>query len=666
MQVWSFLLGGHIALYGRELLYARMAQVCLAVTVLLVAGLLLCDKKRRAVIYLLLQGLVPLALVFLLMLIRPGFHPRYVLMLLVPLVVVVARGVIVLGRWRKLGLVAGALAACLWLATMGLAARAMITDTYYDRDNARSTALYLQERLHPGEVVLADNEDWALRYYLADAALKDLYLNIDQLPEDVTGQIEALLAEGSKAALVKWHQGESDKRGLLPYLLERSGTLVERYLLPGYMVYVYAVEGEMSPSLSREVSADFNPLRLMEATVETWVPADEAVAVVLTWRKEADSPHDYKVALSLVDQGGHDVARCDQMLRDAKGMGTRTWAVGQQVVGYYVLSLGAGTAPLDYALRVAVYHEGEPEGLDLLDQVGAPSGKHYDLCHIDLAPARGLTNKEVDREALGLRPMTGPSQVAEGLTLKAYAVKEGPIRTGERLEVLLEWQHTGGEYLADYGPCLRLVRDGRVLASEEAAPVYGSYPTNLWEAGEVALDWRELLIPPEVAGGLANLDIKVWGEPAISLGQVEIEAVLRIFDMPACQIEVDLVLGEAELVGYDLESAELVAGQDFSLVLYWRALAQESRNYVVFAHLLSAEGKLIAQHDGPPAGGERPTTGWIAGEYIADPHTLHWVDPDYRGPAVLEVGLYDPANGQRAITPQGDSRLLLPSSIIVR
>ena len=232
--------------------------------------------------------------------------------------------------------------------------------------------------------------------------------------------------------------------------------------------------------------------------------------------------------------------------------------------------------------------------------------------------------------------------------------------------MLLEWQNVGQGYLGDYGPALRLVRDGQVLASEEAAPVYDSYPTSLWEPGEVVLDWRELFVPPEIAGGPANLDIKIWGEPAIPLGQLEIEAVPRIFELPTCQIEMDLALGEAELAGYDLEDAGVKGGQDFTLVLYWRVLAQESRDYVVFAHLLNAEGKLVAQHDGPPAGGDRPMTGWVAGEYIVDPHTLHWVDPDYRGRATLEVGFYDPANGQRAITPHGDSRLLLPSSIIVR
>ncbi|MBC7255947.1 MAG: hypothetical protein H5T66_07580, partial [Chloroflexi bacterium] len=48
-----------------------------------------------------------------------------------------------------------------------------------------------------------------------------------------------------------------------------------------------------------------------------------------------------------------------------------------------------------------------------------------------------------------------------------------------------------------------------------------------------------------------------------------------------------------------------------------------------------------------------------------DRHTLQWVDTVYSGPAVIEVGLYDPLSGQRLKTPRGDSRLLLLDVITV-
>ncbi len=67
------------------------------------------------------------------------------------------------------------------------------------------------------------------------------------------------------------------------------------------------------------------------------------------------------------------------------------------------------------------------------------------------------------------------------------------------------------------------------------------------------------------------------------------------------------------------------------------------RNYVVFAQLLAADGHLIAQSDSAPAGGQRPTRGWVNGEIISDRHSLEFVDKTYRGDATLIVGMYDPA-----------------------
>lgn len=150
------------------------------------------------------------------------------------------------------------------------------------------------------------------------------------------------------------------------------------------------------------------------------------------------------------------------------------------------------------------------------------------------------------------------------------------------------------------------------------------------------------------------------------LGQVTIEGLPRSFTPPQPQIETNMPLGGfAELVGYDLPPARVMAGEEIPLTLYWCATGQTSSSYVVFTHLLNRDGKLIAQHDCPPSQGKRPTTGWVEGEYITDPHRLQWLDAHYRGQASIEVGLYDPASGLRLLTRRGDSRLLLPSGIMV-
>jgi hypothetical protein len=121
----------------------------------------------------------------------------------------------------------------------------------------------------------------------------------------------------------------------------------------------------------------------------------------------------------------------------------------------------------------------------------------------------------------------------------------------------------------------------------------------------------------------------------------------------------------AELVGYSLLTADVTAAQPVPLTLYWRALEGVSPvNYEVFTHLLAEDGHMVAQHDGPPAGGTRPTTTWTPGESIVDPHSMAFGDPAYTGPTRIAVGLYDPATG-RVLTVTGDDRVVLPITINV-
>jgi len=706
-ETWSFLLSGHIALESREPLFAAVSLLCLALVAGATALLALRDPasakgaspgfSRRALSYLVSQTLLPMLLLFVLMRIRPGYHPRYAFWLLVPLIVLVAQAVVVAARYGAAGRAISALAALLWLGSAGLAARAHLGDPYYSRDDARATAAFLEARLEAGSLVLVDNDDWALRYYLARSGLDDRYLSLDVLAsygEDLSASraLEATLSRAvgdPSVALVKWHQGQNDRRGLLPYLLEGMGTLVQRTNLPGYTVFVYQTDGETpwlqgpgAMTWSRSVRADLQgegAFRLLEVTADTFVPADEALTVALAWRLMESASQDVKASLALVDDAGRELAFEDEFLRDGLGRKTSSWPIGAEVITYHTLPLPVGLAPLEYVLQVSLYHEEDLLGLDVLDEVGAPAGKSYRLGTVELAPALGRTDKTVDREGLGLYALSEPIEVAPGFALTAHSMAaeagapEAALHPGDALTVLLEWHHAGSEELADYWPSLCLVREGLILAERESAPVNDRYPTSWRQPGEVVLDWRELIIPARTASGPAEVQIRVRGEPPVSLGRVQIEAIPRVFEAPAPQVPTALRLGPYELVGYDLETDVLRSGEELAITLYWRKLAPVTRRralprtaYVVFTHLLNAEGRLIAQHDGPPADGQRPITGWIAGEYVTDPHVMSWVDTGYQGQAVIEVGLYDPDSGRRVLTPDGDSRLLLPSSIMVK
>lgn len=115
-----------------------------------------------------------------------------------------------------------------------------------------------------------------------------------------------------------------------------------------------------------------------------------------------------------------------------------------------------------------------------------------------------------------------------------------------------------------------------------------------------------------------------------------------------------------ELAGFSVNGGPPTPGQRFDLTLKWRATAASAQrlNYTVFVHLVDAKGKLIAQHDDPPASGYAPTDTWKPGEVIYDDHSIDVPADAPPGLHLIQVGLYLPSNGKRLslIGPDGKAK----------
>jgi hypothetical protein len=159
-------------------------------------------------------------------------------------------------------------------------------------------------------------------------------------------------------------------------------------------------------------------------------------------------------------------------------------------------------------------------------------------------------------------------------------------------------------------------------------------------------------IPPEVT------DSPEAGATVLPLGAVSGEVHAQFGNPPF-----------AELVSYGLSAAEIAAGQPLELTLNWRALdATSPIDYVIFTHLRKDDGNIIAQHDGPPAGGNRPMTTWGPGASVIDVHLMafaeeHW---GYAGSATIAVGLYNPeVPAERVLVSTGGDYVTLPVTLVV-
>ncbi|MBN1286996.1 MAG: hypothetical protein JXB47_16470, partial [Anaerolineae bacterium] len=238
-----------------------------------------------------------------------------------------------------------------------------------------------------------------------------------------------------------------------------------------------------------------------------------------------------------------------------------------------------------------------------------------------------------------------------GWALAYRAPGSGPVRAGETLRVTLRWRV--GEAPAPVG---RLCAGACVdLSPPGGAP------------GAVLLDWYEVTLPPGVSTGTVMLLID-WGGAGNVLAEYDVQAVDHLLTPPPFAVPVGVTFaGAGELVGFSTGAERLTAREALPLMLVWRAAGASDLPYAVFVHLLDAGGRVIAQSDRPPAGGERPTTGWVAGEYIVDEHALVFNEAgaDYTGPATLEVGLYDPLTGARAPLEGGGDFVILPVTVEV-
>lgn len=188
--------------------------------------------------------------------------------------------------------------------------------------------------------------------------------------------------------------------------------------------------------------------------------------------------------------------------------------------------------------------------------------------------------------------------------------------------------------------------------------IFAAYPWQLLAFVGLALAF--------VAGSVMDADMR-WQQPPwvaffIALPVLASYGYLapRYVDFSPTRPQI-AVYGNNEIALLDYRIVgPLLHGATVRIELKWQALRQIDRDYTVFVHAVNDDGKTYAQDDSKPQEGALPTTKWTPGEIIFDTHTIQI---DVEGPREgyhLELGLYQAANGERAIMQNGADVLLLP------
>ncbi len=106
--------------------------------------------------------------------------------------------------------------------------------------------------------------------------------------------------------------------------------------------------------------------------------------------------------------------------------------------------------------------------------------------------------------------------------------------------------------------------------------------------------------------------------------------------------------GMARLIGYDVHRGD----QQLSIDWYWQRGNQVDQPYVVFNHLIDAQGQIVAQQDARPQAGQLLMTCWQPNEVYTDRHSIDLSSPLANGPYRLQMGLYNAVTGQRVPVSQ--------------
>jgi len=595
-----------------------------------------------------------------------GMHGRYLVMIAPLVVIALAGGVagssqqsapssqysVVRRRdWQRISrmfgvfLVSGAALAWFWLPGR--------PDPAYQHDQAREMVAYYAQELGADDIVLAWSyaERYDLLYYWDRLGATARLVTLPEGAEEaqIITLVNDALGEAfpARVELNTWFTQRADSRGMLPCLLEHGQPAPAHvFSVYGMISTRYTPDGPLSrPAMQAATTVNFGPLRLDVSGVPLEpLRADAGICLPLNFTLTAPVHEDLRVAVNALNTFGWEFTGDDAMILTAAQVPTSQLEPGQMSRAYILLRLPPGTPPGNYPLRLRIYSAANPVGLDVRDLVsGAPIGKDAPLGTVSVLA--GMWQRPA---------LEGTLDIAPGLTLTNAAdlAPGGLLAPGDTLRLTLRWW-VENEYPE---VTVALVGDGWQVANAAQSSEYG-----------LALDWREMIVPPDARGPAALI---VWansGAP-VTLAEYTIAAPEHRMTAPDVQrqLEIDFP-GVGTLYGFTLAGESIRGGESFDVTLVWQAAGTTDIPYVVTVQLLSQEDILLAQHDSAPSNGERPTTGWIAGEYIVDPHRLIFRDEarDYSGPARLIAAFYNPTSGARVTTAGGENHAELIDQITV-
>ncbi len=639
-------------------------------------------------LFLLLYLLVPFLLLYLVAYDRPKFHPRYLMIASPPFLILIAAGMadLLLYFWqrergsapRRFFALAMASLIAIFVGGVSLSADAnLYFDPRFSKDDFRGVAAAIKANRAPGEptILVSGHLFPVYQYYDPQGtwiALPDEPTLSTQrvLGYNVANDLNAALRNKSGAWLVLWQNDVVDPSAFVTTILDTQakrlppvasfwGVELLHYQIPPGTVFAD------KPQIQKPLTANFDgQIELLGYNLPaTPSPVDKGLNITLFWRALVDLKKDYNVALRVRDGEGNLLGRLDARPGNYN-YPTNRWRASDLLFGKFQVPLEMATPPGNYQLEVTLYSADEPEGLNVLDVAGNPSGKFVVLQPIPLE--RATAQPTLDKLKLK-HPMR--FDFASTIEMLGFELDRTRAEPGEPINITVYWRAVRTPS-KDYQVGFQLrasAQDETLGAPTTLNELVPAFPTSKWRQGDIVRAQYAYYLPTDASVGERTLRLTLidpTGNPVaayVGLGDIRVEPSTRTFRQPnPLNVEITQFDGVIQLHGYDTippavidarnplsRSVSLSAGGTLTVTLYWRDLQRVRTPYNVFVHLRRDGVPIIVQRDSAPVNGTRPTPTWLPGEYIADRYGLKLPADTPPGTYFVEVGLYEPRTGQR-------------------
>jgi 4-amino-4-deoxy-L-arabinose transferase-like glycosyltransferase len=326
------------------------------------------DSRLGTLAFLLGWFLVPLGVYFLVLQRRPSFEPRYIMLVTPALMLLLAWGLGSGVRARDQRLWWVGLVLLVALAVFGVGTWSYYTNVGASKDDSRGVAAWLAAETTPNDVVYVDVPH-PFHYYADHIPAPTRYLFVDvHTAADV---FNAEAAGQDRLFWVTWWGSDTDPRGVIPFLLDKTGQRAGELDFRGYHVTWWNLQNDIQFVLPNDLSpvdiAFGDVIRLDGLAFSDAGQAGDSVWATLHFGLLGDIDQDYRVSLRLRDSQGEMFPSSDKDLLNDRHFRTSAWPANDprlnQAINVYALPIPPDALPGDYCLEAVVYDANTMEAL---------------------------------------------------------------------------------------------------------------------------------------------------------------------------------------------------------------------------------------------------------------------------------------------------------------